>query len=406
MGAKDNTSWRWTSLLPPISRVLRRPCDISLATACLDTPRRRAASACEIQPESESDNFKSVDNVNYLCSLDLEDDNHSLRGTQAVAKNLNSAQSNLFAIADRHPARLLKVDPYYRTDFGAAYLGDSHEILRQVPNNSVNLVFTSPPYALHFKKEYGNVSKADYVDWFLGFAREIFRILSDDGSFVLNIGGSYNPKTPTRSLYHFKLLIALVEEVGFHLAQECFWYNPAKMPAPAEWVTVRRVRVKDSVEYVWWLSKSPFPKANNRHVLRPYSPDMIRLSRKGVRATVRPSGHNINSSFDKVGNGGSIPSNVVDASLPTDMLIVGNNSANDMYTKKCKEAGLKIHPARFPGALPEFFLKMLTDEGDLVLDPFAGSNTFGAVAEQLGRPWIGIELLEEYVAASKFRFAK
>ncbi len=70
---------------------------------------------------------------------------------------------------------------------------------------------------------------------------------------MLNIGGSYNQGTPTRSIYHFKLLIALVEEIGFHLAQECFWYNPAKMPVPAEWVTVRRVRIRDSVEYVWWL---------------------------------------------------------------------------------------------------------------------------------------------------------
>ena len=79
------------------------------------------------------------------------------------------------------------------------------------------------------------------------------RVLKEDGSFVLNIGGSYNQGSPTRSLYHFKLLIALCDELGFHLAQECFWYNPAKLPAPAEWVNVRRSRIKDSVEYVWWL---------------------------------------------------------------------------------------------------------------------------------------------------------
>jgi hypothetical protein len=109
-------------------------------------------------------------------------------------------------------------------------------------------VLTSPPYALHFKKEYGNKDKHEYVDWLLPFAREIRRVLRDDGSFVLNIGGSYNKGTPTRSIYHFKLLVALVEDVGFHLAQECFWYNPAKMPMPAEWVTVRRVRVKDCSE--------------------------------------------------------------------------------------------------------------------------------------------------------------
>lgn len=316
-------------------------------------------------------------------------------------------QRTLFANRRANPGALLPgVRPHYQTDFGAAYVGDSRELLSQLPDSSVNLVFTSPPYALHFQKEYGNVSKSDYVDWFLTFAREIRRVLTDDGSFVLNIGGSYNPKEPTRSLYHFKLLIALVEEIGFHLAQECFWYNPAKMPMPAEWVTVRRVRVKDSVEYVWWFSKTPFPKADNRKVLRPYSPDMIRLAKKGVRATVRPSGHNIKSSFDKVAAGGSIPPNVVDDAIPDDMLTLGNNAANDVYTKRCKEAGIKIHPARFPASLPEFFVKLLTDEGDLIVDPFAGSNTSGRVAEQLDRRWIAVELSEEYVEASKFRFSK
>lgn len=292
----------------------------------------------------------------------------------------------------------------YSTDFGTAYLGNSLEVLRQIPDNSINAVITSPPYALHFKKEYGNVNKNDYVAWFLPFAKEILRILQNDVSFILNIGGSYNNGIPTRSIYHFKLLIALVEEVKFHLAQECFWYNPAKMPMPAEWVTVRRIRIKDSVEYVWWFSKTPFPKANNRNVLRPYSADMIRLNKQGVRTTVRPSGHNIRSSFDKVDAGGSIPRNVVEEELPIDLLRFGNNSANDLYTKRCKEAGIKIHPARFPSVLPEFFIKMLTDLYDIVLDPFAGSNTLGMVAEGLNRRWISIEENKEYLEVSKFRF--
>ncbi len=95
-------------------------------------------------------------------------------------------------------------------------------------------------------------------------------------------------------------LVETPQDIRFHLAQECFWYNPAKMPMPAEWVAVRRVRVKDSVEYVWWFSKTPHPKADNRKVLRPYGPDMLRLAKRGVRAAVRPSGHNINSTFDKI----------------------------------------------------------------------------------------------------------
>ncbi len=322
-----------------------------------------------------------------------------------VAKS--SVQSGLIFSKEARPETLLQgVAPFYKTPLGAAFAGDSRELLRRVPDASVNLVFTSPPYALHFKKEYGNVNKAEYVDWFLTFAREIKRVLTDDGSFVLNVGGSYNAGTPTRSLYHFKLLIALVEEVGLHLAQECFWYNPAKMPVPAEWVTVRRMRVKDSVEYVWWLSKTPWPKANNRNVLRPYSKDMLRLNQRGLRETIRPSGHHINSSFIKVDSGGAIPGNVVEEAHPESMLKFGNNASNDQFTKRCKELGIRIHPARFPTSLPEFFIKLLTDEDDLVLDPFAGSNTAGVVSEQLSRRWIAMDVSADYLEASKARFAE
>jgi site-specific DNA-methyltransferase (cytosine-N4-specific) len=303
-----------------------------------------------------------------------------------------------------HPRALLQTAPYYVTKLGAAYLGESLAMLRTLPDASANLVFTSPPYALHFQKEYGNVSKDRYIEWFLPFAKEVRRILTDDGSFVLNIGGSWNKGTPTRSIYHFKLLVALVETIGFHLAQECFWYNPAKMPAPAEWVTVRRIRVRDSVEYVWWLSKTPWPKASNLNVLKEYSADMIRLAKNGVRGTVRPSGHVIRDSFDKIKAGGAIPPNVVEEQFAESIMKVGNNSANDDYTLQCKQTGTKIHPARFPAALPNFFVKLLTQANDLVIDPFAGSNTCGAVAEELGRRWLGFDEVEEYLRASRFRF--
>jgi site-specific DNA-methyltransferase (cytosine-N4-specific) len=255
-------------------------------------------------------------------------------------------------------------------------------------------VITSPPYGLHFKKEYGNVDQDKYVEWFLPFAKEIKRVLKPDGSFVLNIGGSWTPGAPTRSLYTYRLLLALCDEVGFHLAQEFFWYNPAKMPAPAEWVTVRRMRVKDCVEYIFWMSASKFPKADNRQVLQEYSGDMLRLIRRGVKETKRPSGHRITTKFTS-DKGGSIPGNLIQS---------GNNESNSSYILASKEKGVGIHPARFPSVIPEFFMKFLTSPGDLVLDPFAGSNTTGAVAEGLGRRWIAIELDERYVEASKIRF--
>lgn len=323
----------------------------------------------------------------------------------ARAQNpINEQISLLFNEKSRSRLLLPGFAPYYSTDLGDAYFADSIEVLKAIPEGSINAVITSPPYALHFKKAYGNAEKHDYIEWFLPFAAEIFRVLSDDGSFILNIGGSYNEGTPTRSLYHFKLLVELVERIGFKLAQECFWFNPAKMPMPAEWVTVRRIRIRDSVEYVWWLSKTPWPKADNRTVLKPYSKDMEHLNKRGMHRTVRPSGHNIKPSFSKVEAGGSIPSNVVEEELPIDLLRFGNNAANDAYTERCKKAEIKVHPARFPTALPDFFIKLLTTEGDLVLDPFAGSNTTGAVAEKLQRRWVAVEKVEVYLEASKFRF--
>lgn len=282
----------------------------------------------------------------------------------------------------------------YTTRRGRVYQGDSLELLTAMPDGSVNLVITSPPYALEFKKEYGNESQAEYVEWFLPFAREIQRVLTDDGSFVINIGGAWKKGHPVRSLYHFRLLLALVDDIGFHLAQEIYWYNPAKMPTPAEWVNVQRIRVKDSVEPCWWLSKTERPKASNRNVLVPYSQDMVRLIERGFRATKRPSGHMVKATW-QTDRGGAIPGNV---------LTMGNNDSNGRYLARVAEAGLKLHPARFPVQLPEWFIKFLTDPGDLVVDIFGGSMTTGWAAERQGRGWIGIELVDEYVAASRLRF--
>ena len=204
--------------------------------------------------------------------------------------------------------------PVYETKLGKASCADSLSYMKSLEDNSINLVITSPPYALHFQKEYGNAVHTEYVKWFLPFAKEIFRIIKKDGSFVLNIGGSWKPKIPVRSLYIYRLVLALCDDIGFKLAQEFFWYNPAKIPAPAEWVNIRRIRVKDSVEYIYWFSKDDFPKASNLKVLNPYSKDMKRLIKNGVKSTKRPSGHIIKNTFSE-DKGGSIPSNMLQAEI-------------------------------------------------------------------------------------------
>lgn len=253
---------------------------------------------------------------------------------------------------------------------------------------------TSPPFALTRKKEYGNESAEKYVNWFLPFAYEFKRVLTQNGSFVIDLGGAYLPGNPVRSIYQYELLIHLCKEVGFFLAQEFYHYNPARLPTPAEWVTVRRIRVKDSVNVVWWLSKTENPKADNRKVLKPYSESMKQLLKNGYKAKLRPSGHDISTKFQK-DNSGAIPPNLIEAA---------NTESNSVYLRKCKEVGIKPHPARFPAMFAEFFVNFLTDENDLVLDPFAGSNTTGFVAENLQRRWISFELNEEYLTGSQYRF--
>ncbi len=295
---------------------------------------------------------------------------------------------------DRFSAAIL---PAYRTQFGAAFHGDSLGLMRHLPDRSVNLVMTSPPFALQRQKAYGNKEQHEYVDWLTDFARHVFPKLTDDGSFVLDLGGAYQKGVPVRSLYQYRVLLRFCDEVGFHLAEEFFWHNPSKLPSPIEWVNKRKLRAKDTVNTLWWFSKSEWPKADVTRVLADYSPRMRKLLEDPdsfYSPKKRPSGHDISAGFGK-DNGGAIPSN---------LLQIPNTESNGVYLGACKLVGATGHPARFPAKLPEFFIRFLTDPGDLVVDIFAGSNTTGMVAETEGREWLAFDSDREYLATSAFRF--
>lgn len=285
----------------------------------------------------------------------------------------------------------------YKTSMGEAYCSDALYCLKKIRSSSVNLVITSPPFPLQRKKEYGNESEENYLNWFLPFAAEIKRVLKDEGSFVIDLGGVYKKGLPVRSLYNFKLLIMLCEEFDFNLAQDFYWYNPSRLPSPIEWVNKRKIRAKDSVNTVWWLSKTPWPKADVAKVRVAYSERMKKLLKAPndyYSPADRPSGHQIKKGFH-TDNGGALPSN---------LMSIANTESNGQYTSGCKEAAVARHPARFPEKLPAFFVDMLTNENDLVIDPFAGSNTVGYVAESKKRNWKAFELNREYISASIFRF--
>jgi len=285
---------------------------------------------------------------------------------------------------------------FHKTKLGEIVLGDSLDYLAEVKVKSVDLIVTSPPFGLVRKKDYGNVGSHEYVDWFKPFGKEFKRILKPSGSLVIDIGGAWISGQPTRSLYHFELAIMLCRELGFYLAQEFFWWNPSKLPSPAEWVTVRRIRVKDAVNVVWWFSVTPWPKASNKRVLTPYSDAMKGLFKNGYKAKLRPSGHDISEKFSR-NNGAAIPPNLI---------AIPNTESNSYYLRYCEKHDIKPHPARFPASLPEFFIRMLTDEGNTVTDPFAGSCVTGEVCERLRRKWVCIELREEYAKGALGRFER
>ena len=301
--------------------------------------------------------------------------------------------------------------PVFQTDLGHMYQGDSEQVLREYPlleyAGRVQMILTSPPFPLNKKKKYGNLTGDAYLKWLTGMASLFREYLKPDGSVVIELGNAWNPGSPTMSTLPLRALLGFLEEGGFNLCQEFVCYNPARLPTPAQWVNIERIRVKDAFTRIWWMSPNERPKANNRRVLTKYSKSMEDLLRKGTyNAGHRPSGHNIGATSFLSNNGGSIPPNVLvpaaeDQEFPLfEVLPIANTRATDDYQEYCRNNGLPIHPARMPQKLVEFFVEFLTDEGDIVLDPFAGSNTTGSVAQRLRRRWISIELDPDYVAGA------
>lgn len=285
----------------------------------------------------------------------------------------------------------------YRTEFGAQLAGDSRDLLAAVPDAEIDLLITSPPFPLLRKKAYGNEDQGEYVDWLCEFVQLAAPRLRHTGSLVIDIGGAYKRGVPVRSLHQFRFVVKVVDQLGLHLAEEFYWHNPSKLPSPIEWVNKRKIRAKDSVNTVWWFSKSEWPKANVNRVRAPYSERMLKLLSapgKFYRPGERPSQHSISERFG-TDNGGALPSN---------LLSFANTDSNSYYIRTARTLGVSSHPARFPAALPEFFVNMLTEPGDLVVDIFSGSNTTGAVAESLGRRWLSMEADREYAALSVLRF--
>lgn len=309
-------------------------------------------------------------------------------------------------------------EEYYSTNKGTLYLGDSINFLKNelytTVKGKIDLLITSPPFPLNNKKKYGNLKGEEYKNWFISLAPLYEDLLSETGSIIIEIGNAWENERPVQSLLHLECLLGFVKSSNLRLIQEFICYNPSKLPSPAQWVTVNRLRTVDSYTHIWWIAKNDYPKANNANVLRPYSKSMKSLlARQNYNTGQRPSEHNISKKGFLKDNGGSISHNFFELEninddrevrLPHNVLSFSNTNSNDSYMRKCRENNITPHPARMNAGIVSFFIDFLTDEKDIILDPFAGSNTTGFVAEEKNRKWISIEANESYANQSKFRF--
>jgi len=307
------------------------------------------------------------------------------------------------------------IEPVYGTGGGRMYCGQAEDLLAGPHlaelRGQIQLVFTSPPFPLNRKKRYGNLQGEEYRKWLASFATTLRDYLTEDGSIVIELGNAWEPGQPTMSTLPLRSLLSFLDEGDLFLCQEFICFNPARLPTPAQWVTVERIRVKDAFTRVWWMSPVEKPKADNRQVLTQYSKSMRKLLKRGTyNPGPRPSEHHIGETSFLRDNKGAIPPSVLIPPIEDmltelcEVLPLANTATNDPYQAYCREQGITLHPARMPAKLAEFFVLFLTEKDDLVLDPFAGSNTTGMVAEQLGRRWVSIEADAEYATASEARF--
>ncbi|MBJ7604467.1 MAG: site-specific DNA-methyltransferase [Candidatus Dormibacteraeota bacterium] len=303
---------------------------------------------------------------------------------------------------DSDQAEVARVHQGYRLADGTMLVGTYEQFLtsqfRRRYAGKIQLILTSPPFPLNRKKRYGNKNGDEYLQWLGALGKTFHELLAPRGSVVLELGNAWERGKPTMSTLPLRALLAVLDGGKLHLCQQFVCNNPARLPSPVQWVNKERIRVKDTFTHIWWMSPGERPYANNRTVLTPYGKRMRTLLSTGqYNSGIRPSGYNIGSSSFLSDNGGAIPGNV---------LTVPNTQSTDAYRKYCIANHLPVHPARMQPALARFFIDLLTRPGDIVLDPFAGSNTTGAEAHLRGRRWLSIEPTVEYVAGSKGRFKR
>lgn len=318
-------------------------------------------------------------------------------------------QRGQWQLTDKAKARLTPQEPKrvlvaYSTDLGVALWGSCEDVFARF-DQPITLCLTSPPYPLAKPRNYGNVPLAAYIDWLCRQLEQIAKLLVPGGTIALNISNDiFDPRSPARSLYREKLVIALCERLGLHKMDELIWENPCKPPGPVQWASIHRMQLNVGWEPVYVFCNDPRKcLADNRRVLQEHTERHLKTIRAGGEGryarqadgayTVRP--HSFGQETD-----GRIPRNV--------LRYVQSSADHDLSRARyaARAARLPTHGAGMPLALADFLVRYLCPEDGLVAEPFWGWGTTGFAAEINGRPWVGTELMGEYLVGSAERFAQ
>jgi DNA modification methylase len=299
----------------------------------------------------------------------------------------------------------------FSTRLGLALYADCNSVFN-VLNEPLHLCLTSPPYPLARARAYGNPTAHEFVDFITTALEPIVKHLVVGGSVTLNIGNDiFLNKSPARSLYVERTVIALHDRLGLSLMDRLIWHNPCKSPAPARYASGTRQQLNVSFEHVLWFTNSPqHCFADNRRVLVPHSKQHANLIASGgeKRQAINGDGaYHINYGSFGAQTQGTIPRNVL--RFPSNE---GNSNESRKFAKELADAGLPKHGAPMPLALAKFLIKFLTLEPEcpenapLVVDPFGGKATTAKAAEQLGRRWLITERAAQYSAGSALQFTE
>lgn len=290
-------------------------------------------------------------------------------------------------------ARLLA----FSTRLGMAVWGDSLDTLKGL-QEPVHLLFTSTPYLLNRARDYGNpANEAEFVDFVVAVVEPVMRNLVPGGSVCLNMGqDAFVKGTPARSVFLERVTLALHDRLGLYLMDRSVWHNPSKPPGPTIWSSRDRVQLNSAFEFVLWFTNDPRRvRADNRRVLEAHTEQHLKLIAQGGEQrhaqygdgayTIRPG------SFGQA-TPGRIPRNV---------MTFGHRCRDTQQLRRiAQELGLPMHGATFPTRLPDFWIRFLTEPGDLVLDSLCGWGKTALAAQRLQRRWLIVDKVLDYLRAS------